>query len=241
MAADVVNNLNILAIDTATEACSAALWLRGEIRERFEVTGREHTQKLMPQVAALMAEAGIAFAQLDGIACGIGPGSFAGVRIGVGYVKGLALALDRPVAGVSSLAMLALRGMREHHATQVLAAIDARMNEVYFGAYRATADGSVEALAPPRVCAPASAPVQPSGTYLAAGSGWGAYGNVLHSAAGVELSAIQADALPHAEDALRLALPEFIAGRGINADQLVPLYLRDKVALNLAEQAALRK
>lgn len=236
-----MSGLNILAIDTATEACSAALWLRGEIRERFEIVGREHTQKLMPQVAALMAEAGIAFAQLDGVACGIGPGSFAGVRIGVGYVKGLALALDRPVVGVPSLAMLALRGMREHGAARVLCAIDARMSEVYFGAYRATADGSVEVLAPPQVCAPARVPAQAPGVYLAAGSGWGAYGSVLQAASGVEISAIQADALPHAEDALRLALPEFAAGRGINADQLLPLYLRDKVALNLAEQAALRK
>lgn len=241
MAADAVSALNILAIDTATEACSAALWLRGEIRARHEVAGREHTQKLMPQVAALMAEAGLAFSQLDGIACGIGPGSFAGVRIGVGYVKGLALALDRPVVGVTSLAMLALRAQREHGATQLLAAIDARMNEVYFCAYRATPEGGVIALGSPQVCAPAQLPPQAAGDYVAVGSGWGAYGETLRVAAGVAPRVIDAAALPHAEDALRLALPEFIGGRAVSGDALVPLYLRDKVALTLVEQAALRK
>lgn len=239
MAADPVSVHRLLAVDTATEACSAALWIDGDIRERFDVAGREHTQKLMPQVAALLAEAGIAFTQLDGIACGIGPGSFAGVRIGVGYVKGLALALDLPVVGISSLAMLALRGMREQGASQVLAAIDARMNEVYAGAYRVAGEG-VAPLAPLQVCAPSALQV-PAGRYLAVGSGWAAYGEALSRTAGLEVAAVQGDALPHAADALHLALPLFAAGQAINADALVPLYLRDKVALNLAEQAALRK
>lgn len=239
MAADPVSARRFLAVDTATEACSAALWIDGDIRERFDVAGREHTQKLMPQVAALMADAGIAFAQLDGIACGIGPGSFAGVRIGVGYVKGLALALDLPVVGISSLAMLALRGMREPGASQVLAAIDARMNEVYVGAYCAAGEG-VAALAPLQVCAPSAVQV-PSGRYLAVGSGWAAHGETLKRTDGVELVAVQGDALPHAADALQLAVPMFAAGQTISADALVPLYLRDKVALNLEEQAALRR
>jgi tRNA threonylcarbamoyladenosine biosynthesis protein TsaB len=232
--------VKILAIDTATEACSAALWLDGKIHERFEIAGREHTQKLMPQVAGLMAECGVAFSQLDGIVCGHGPGSFAGVRIGVGYVKGLALALDKPVLGVSSLAMLALRAAREHQATQVLAAIDARMNEVYFGAYEIMGD-QLRALAPETVGAAAAlAPASP-GRWLATGTGWGTYEAILRQSLNAEIIQVLPDALPHAEDALRLALPEFEAGRGINADALTPVYLRNKVALTLVEQAALRK
>ncbi|MES2489682.1 MAG: tRNA (adenosine(37)-N6)-threonylcarbamoyltransferase complex dimerization subunit type 1 TsaB [Pseudomonadota bacterium] len=232
--------MKLLAIDTSTEACSAALWLDGEVRERFELTGREHTQKLMPQVASLMAECGVSYQQLDGIVCGHGPGSFAGVRIGVGYVKGLGLALDRPVLGVSSLAMLALRAAREHAATQVLSAIDARMNEVYFGAFEVI-DGKLRALAAEVVVPPAAIPAMSAGRWLAAGTGWGTYREALSTAAAVELSQVLPEALPHAGDALLLAVPEFAAGRAINADALAPVYLRNKVALTLVEQAALRK
>ena len=232
--------MKLLAIDTSTEACSAALWLDGEVRERYEISGRDHTQKLMPQVASLLAESEISFRQLDGIVCGHGPGSFAGVRIGVGYVKGLGLALDRPVFGVSSLAMLALRAAREHKTTQVLSAIDARMNEVYFGAFEVI-DGKLRELAPETVAAPAAIAAMPAGRWLAAGTGWGAYRDALSAAVNVDLIQVLPEALPHAGDALLLAAPEFAAGRAINADALTPVYLRNKVALTLVEQAALRK
>lgn len=234
-------SLRLLAIDTATEACSAALWLNGEIRERYEVAGREHTQRLMSQVHQIMADTGLAFSQLDGIACGIGPGSFAGVRIGVGYVKGLALALDRPVIGVSSLAMLAVRAVRLEGAAHVLAVIDARMNEVYFGAYQRTATGLAEKIGPERVCAPEAVHAATTQSTVAVGSGWNTYREMLSKAAGVEITQFFPAALPHAEDALHLALAQFKAGQGMNADALLPAYLRDKVALTLDEQAALRK
>lgn len=232
--------MKLLAIDTSTEACSAALWLDGELRERYEITGRDHTQKLMPQVASLLAECGVSYSQLDGIVCGHGPGSFAGVRIGVGYVKGLGLALDKPVLGVSSLAMLALRVAREHGVTQVLAAIDARMNEVYFGAFEVQ-DGKLRQLAPEIVAPPTAVPAMSEGRWAAAGTGWGTYRDLLDNAVAVDLVQVLPEALPHAGDALLLALPEFEAGRAINADDLAPVYLRNKVALTLVEQAALRK
>jgi tRNA threonylcarbamoyladenosine biosynthesis protein TsaB len=230
-----------LAVDTATEACSVALSLDGKIHERFEIVHREHTQKLLPMIQALMADSGKSFAQLDGIACGIGPGSFAGVRIGVGVVKGLALARNLPVVGVSSLAMLAQRAMRLGGAAQVVAAIDARMNEVYFGAYRRGADGRAEAIIVECVCAAERAPPLDAGSWTAAGTGWAPYEAALRSALGVSLEKIDSAALPHAEDALHLALPEFSAGRAIPSDALSPAYLRDNVALTLAEQAAIRK
>lgn len=232
--------MKLLAIDTSTEACSAALWLDGELRERFELTGREHTQKLMPQVEVLLAECGVGFKQLDGIVCGHGPGSFAGVRIGVGYVKGLGLALDLPVLGVSSLAMLALRAARENMVTQVLSAIDARMNEVYFGAFEVI-DGKLRELAPEIVVPPAAIPAMSPGQWLATGTGWGAHLDALTAASAVDMVRVLPDALPHAGDALLLAAPEFAAGRAINSDALTPVYLRNKVALTLVEQAALRK
>lgn len=229
-----------LAIDTATEACSAALSLDGEIHQRFEVVQREHTQKLLPMIQALMADSGLNFAQLDGIVSGIGPGSFAGVRIGVGVVKGLALARDLPVVGVSSLAMLAQRAIRLENAKAVVAAIDARMNEIYFGAYCCGADGRAVPELSDRVCAANAAPLLPAGPWMGVGTGWAVHAPALRAALGATLDQIDGAALPHAEDALPLALPEFAAGRAVSADVLMPAYLRDQVALTLLEQAALR-
>ena len=230
-----------LAVDTATEACSVAVWVDGAARERFEPMQREHTQRLLPMVQALLAEAGRGVAQLDGIACGIGPGSFAGLRIGVGVVKGLALARDLPVVGASSLAMLAQRAIRLGQAGQVAAVIDARMSEVYFGAYRRGADGRAEAMLPDQVGAAGSVPRLPAGRWHAVGTGWGRYEAELRAATGLLDAVADAAALPHAEEALVLALPEFAAGRTLSADALAPAYLRDRVALTLDEQAALRR
>jgi len=230
-----------LAVDTATEACSVALSLDGSVLERFEVVNREHTQKLVPMLRSLLAATGIGVAQLDGIACGVGPGSFAGVRIGVGLVKGLALARDLPVVGVSSLAMLAQRAMRMRQAPRVAAVIDARMSEVYCGAYRRGADGRAELEAAERVCAAEQVPQLPADSWIGVGSGWAAYADVLRRSFAAAFDDIDGAALPHAEDALHLALPEFAAGRAIGSDALTPAYLRDNVALTLSEQAALRR
>lgn len=226
--------MNILALDTATEACSAALQVGGRTLARFELAGRSHTEKLLPMVAALLAEAGIGYAQLDGYVCGIGPGSFAGVRIGVGFVKGLALAHERPVVAVSSLEMLAAPPLRSG-AAPVLAAIDARMNEVYFGLYLRGAGGLPEPAGEELVCAPAEAP-RCAGEAVAVGTGWGAYEAELRAATGAALRAIDGAALPRADDALTLALPRFARGETIDAAALLPRYLRNKVALTLSEQ-----
>ena len=229
-----------LAIDTATEACSVAVSIDGATRERFEPMQREHTARLLPMIHAVLAECDVAVGQLDGIACGIGPGSFAGLRIGLGVVKGLALARDLPVVGVSSLAMLAQRAMRLGGATQVVSVIDARMNEVYFGAFARGADGLATPVLPEQVGPAEAVPALPVGPWLGAGTGWGRYEQALRAAVRQPVTAVDPGALPHAEDALDLALPRFRAGQVVSADILAPAYLRDRVALTLAEQEALR-
>jgi tRNA threonylcarbamoyladenosine biosynthesis protein TsaB len=228
----------ILALDTATEACSVALWVGGAVHARFEPMQREHTARLLPLVHAVLAEGGCTPAQLDALVCGIGPGSFAGLRIGVGVAKGLALARDLPAVGVSSLAMLAQRAMRLAGEDPVAPAIDARMGEVYVGAYRRGADGRAVALRPDQVCAAARAPALPAGRWSGVGTGWGRYEAELRQALAIAPGRVDATALPHAEDALVLGVPELLAGRGAPADALAPAYLRDRVALTLAEQAA---
>lgn len=231
----------VLAVDTATEACSVALAMGGALLERFEPMQREHTQRLMPMIHALLAEAGCGVGQLDAIACGIGPGSFAGLRIGLGVVKGLALARDLPVVGVSSLAMLAQRALRLGGAVQVASIIDARMHEVYFGAYRRDAAGLAASVLPDRVCAPAEVPRLPEGLWVGVGTGWGRYEAQLKPALGGTVVQVDGAALPHAEDALALGLPLLEAGAGRSADTLAPAYLRDRVALTIQEQLSLRR
>jgi tRNA threonylcarbamoyladenosine biosynthesis protein TsaB len=230
----------LLAVDTATEACSVALWLDGAVHERWELAGRTHSQRLLPLLHELLAEAGVVMSQVDGIACGVGPGSFAGVRIGVGFVKGLALGLDRQVLPVTSLAMLAQGAIRVHGARQVLAAIDARMDEVYFCAY-AERGGLAAPLGEAMVAPPAGLELSGEGEWHAAGSGWKTHLGALRAGTRAPLRLIDGEALPHASDALPLAAPAFAAGRGVAAGELSPLYLRNRVALTKAEQEAARK
>lgn len=231
----------LLAVDTATEACSVALWLDGKTIERYEVAGRDHTRRLLPMVHALMNEAGIAFRDLDGLVCGVGPGSFVGVRIAVGFVKGLGLALERPVVGVSELAMLSQAAI-ERGAPGAIACIDARMDEVYLGVYRADASGLASAASAERVLAPREVRLDPALApgFAAVGSGWRAYRDTLATALGWEPAPIEPERFPRAGDALRLAQPRFVAGETESPDSLSPIYLRDRVALTLSEQAIAR-
>jgi tRNA threonylcarbamoyladenosine biosynthesis protein TsaB len=225
--------MRLLALETATEGCSVALWLDGEVRERFEVAPRRHTELALPWAEALLAEAGVAKSQLDAIACGRGPGAFTGVRLAVALAQGLALALDRPVLAVSTLAALAFDAATEGEA--VLAAIDARMGEVYLGAFERI-DGDVRALAPERLLPPASATPDPSRRWIGAGTGFAAEQGALRAALGGTLSRIDATALPHAAAVARLGAAAFARGEAIAPERLEPAYLRDKVALTLAEQ-----
>ncbi|ROH91049.1 tRNA (adenosine(37)-N6)-threonylcarbamoyltransferase complex dimerization subunit type 1 TsaB [Stagnimonas aquatica] len=231
--------MKLLALDTATEACSVALWVDGALLERFELAGRDHTQRLPAMLHALMADAGLGYSQLDGLVCGLGPGSFAGVRIGVAYLQGLALAHGQPALGVSSLAMLAQGAIRACGAERVLAAIDARMDEVYCAAYGRDDAGLAVPLDEARVCRPERVPAQP-GRWQAVGTGWGRYEAELRAATGADLSALDGQALPRAGDALRLAVPAFVSGAAGDAALLAPIYLRNRIALTLLEQAALR-
>ena len=122
--------MRILAIDTATEACSAALWSDGKVSAHFELCPREHTQRILPIVQDLLTADGAALGALDALAYGRGPGSFTGVRIGIGIAQGLALGAGLPMIGVSTLMTMAEGAWRKTGASRVLVAIDAQMCEV---------------------------------------------------------------------------------------------------------------
>ena len=220
----------ILAIETATSACSAALLVEGEIRERYALAPRQHATLILPMIESLLVEAGITVAQLDAIAFGRGPGSFTGVRIAASVVQGIAFAADRPVVPVSTLAALALGGQRETGQARVLAALDARKDEVYWGSYLYTDDGTLELQGEEVVCAPAAIALPVAGDWIGVGSGWDSYGPLLLQRLGERVVRMVPDLEPRAADVARLSLDAFLQGRAVAPEQAIPVYLRNNVA-----------
>ncbi len=222
--------MKILALDAATDACSAALLIDGKARQDFRIAPREHARLLLPMIEALLAAAGLAPAQLDAIAFGRGPGSFTGLRIAAGITQGIALGLDLPVAPVSTLAALAQGVMRERGADRVLAALDARMQEVYWGAFQRGNNGLAQAAGDEIVCAPGTVPVPAGDHWTGAGSGWEAYGEILRQRCGATLDAVYPEHRPQALDIALLAAPVVERGEALAPELALPVYLRDHVA-----------
>ncbi|MDH5784823.1 MAG: tRNA (adenosine(37)-N6)-threonylcarbamoyltransferase complex dimerization subunit type 1 TsaB [Chromatiales bacterium] len=228
--------MKLLAIETATEACSAALHIDGEVVERYEIAPRGHTGLILPMVDALLAEAQLAPAQLDAIAFGRGPGAFTGVRIAVGVVQGIGFALELPVLPISTLAALAQGGQREYGWSHVAAAIDARMGEVYWGSFAADEAGVMQSVGEECVCPPDQVPLLHNYSWHGIGSGWQSYATELGARQGSSVLSATGDYFPHARDVATLAVAAFQRGEAVSAEQALPLYLRDNVAVKSAQQ-----
>lgn len=226
--------LKLLAFDTATEWCTAALWLEDDCVFRQVHAGQKHSDLLVPMVMELLAEAGLGLRDLGGLAYGMGPGSFTGLRIACGVAQGLALGADLPVLGISTLEALAEEARVIHGAEKVAACLDARMNEVYAGLYRHGAEGW-RALAGPVVCPPAAAPVPDTDGYLGVGSGFAAY-PALSERFAATIIRVDGALIPHARSIARLAATRFKRGEGLPAEAAEPLYIRDKIALKICER-----
>ena len=222
--------MKLLALETATEACSAALYLDGEVTERYEIAPRGHTELILPMVEGLLSDAGMKPTELDVIAFGRGPGAFTGVRIAVGVVQGIAYALDLPVVPVSTLAVLAQGGRREFGWDHVAAAIDARMGEVYWGSFVADEGGVMQPLGDELVCPPAEVPLLHEHQWHGIGSGWQTYATELGQRQGVMMVDAVGDYFPHARDTATLAVAAFKRGEAVSAEQALPRYIRDQVA-----------
>lgn len=232
--------MKLLAFETSTEALSVAVHVDGEIRERFGLAPRRHAELALPWAEALLAEAGVAKRQLDAIAVGRGPGAFTGVRLGVALAQGIALALQRPVLPVSTLAALALRAEPADGEARVLAAIDARMGEVYSGAFLLR-EGEARALGAERVGTPDAVALPDEGDgWHGVGTGFAAGEGALQRRLGARFAAIDAAALPHAADVARLAAAAYARGEALAPERVEPAYLRNDVALTLEQQRALR-
>jgi tRNA threonylcarbamoyladenosine biosynthesis protein TsaB len=222
--------MKILAIETATEACSAALAIDDSQIERYEVAPRKHTQLILPMVEELMNEADIKVSDLDAIAFGQGPGAFTGVRIAMGVIQGLAFAQDTPVIPVSTLAALAQHVANDHQ--YVASAIDARMQEIYWGLFKKNDSGVMQAISEEVVCAAKDVDFISDEIWFGAGSGWDTYSDVLSSKFDNNLSGFDGQLFPSAVDVLALAKPAYMENKMISVEQASPVYLRNKVTHN---------
>lgn len=221
--------MKLLALDTSTEACSVALRIDGDTRERFELSPGGHGRLILDMARALLDEAGIGLAALDALAFGRGPGGFTGVRMATAIVQGLALGLDIPVVPVSSLAALAQGAAEVRCARWVLAALDARMDEVYWAAYRTAERGLVVPLGHERVEAPAAVAPPPGGPWWGAGSGWARHGERLAECLAQAPAGVDGDLFPRAAAVAALGAEEYRRGLAVPVDRVAPVYLRDKV------------
>lgn len=220
--------MKLLAIDTSTEGCSVALLNGSELLHLDEVCPQQHSKRVLPMVQQLLTESGCTLKQLDGIVFGRGPGSFTGVRIGVGVTQGLAFGADLPVYGVSTLAAMAQAAYRLHGAKQVIAAIDARMAEIYLG-YFALDDQllmqSIDAEIAIKPTALTDCPL--NGEISGVGTGWQTYRDAMSA---WQVAHISDEILyPSAQDMLVLAVPALVAGKFVAAELAEPVYVRDEV------------
>jgi tRNA threonylcarbamoyladenosine biosynthesis protein TsaB len=224
--------VNYLAIDASTEACSVALDINGKVYSRYDLCPQSHSLQLLPMVDALLKEANVTLAELDGLIFGQGPGSFTGVRIGVGVAQGLAFSSNLPVVGVSSLQAMAQSAFAEHQQTEVIAAIDARMSEAYNGYFVLDDDDIMQeqcaeaVIAPEKIAEHFSSIV--SDKKYGVGSAWGAYPEQLSSLKSNEGSP---DILfPNALAMLTIGAAKFKQGLGVSAEEAQPVYVRDTVS-----------
>lgn len=229
--------MNLLAIEASSEYLSLAVAAGDRLHEYHEHAGQRHAERILGEIAGLLARAGLQRADLQGIAFGCGPGSFTGLRVACGVTQGLALALEVPVHGVVTLAALAEDLWRDTGARQVIACIDARMGEVYHAAYRRDDSGWTEVCSP-GVCRPEAVPLPAgyaAGTWAGCGTGFAAHGALLAERL-PGLASVDPVRVPRAAAELALARPVFAAGRGAPAEAAQPIYIRDNVALQKGEQ-----
>jgi tRNA threonylcarbamoyladenosine biosynthesis protein TsaB len=224
--------MRVLAFDSSTETLSVALQTEQGTIERGLEMARGHAEQILPLIDAVLGEANVRLSQLDGIAAGVGPGTFTGVRISVAVAQGLAYGAGLPVVPVTSLEALAFSAI-EAGADRVIACLDARMGEVYWGCFARDPAQGLSALGSLQVAPAGRVRLPSAGRYRGIGRGFTAYPEL---AALADLDARSASALPNAADMARLGALRFAAGQGLDPADLKPEYVRDKVALTEAER-----
>lgn len=228
----------IIAIEASTDAASVALLCGGNITQQHFGAGSRQSERMLVGIDELLRQAGLVPRSLDAVAVAIGPGAFTGVRLAIGVAQGLAAAIGRPVVPVSSLAALAASIPADAPSVPVLSVLDARMGEIYAGWFD-SADGMPTLLTPESI-GTADALVKPTGVtpYAVLGSGLREHTGAIAAALG-EPAAAFPDLVPTAAAVARIAARR-LPGAGVPAAEVEPVYLRNKVALTMAEREAAR-
>lgn len=227
--------MNLLALDTCSECCSAALLFNGQLYEVTELTQRGHSDLILGMMDRLFEQANTSISAIDALAFGRGPGSFTGVRVGVSVAQGIAFARDIPVIPISSLAAIAQQAANEFDVNHFAVAIDARMGEIYCAHYQREA-GVVSLLEQERVCLPGDFLPINGQAIVGVGTGWKSYGEELQGQFATQLIAMQPEIYPQASHIIALAKVAAAAGNVYPAEHAMPVYLRDNVAKKKAAQ-----
>lgn len=218
--------MNILALDTSSTACSVALLVDDKMSFLHRVIPLQQAQSILPMIHELLSLNKLALNQLDAIAFGCGPGSFTGVRIATAVTQGLAYALNLPVIPISSLAALAQSSYRELGWKKLCVAVDARIQEVYWGAYEVGEHDLVKLVGYEKVCAPAEVSLPEGESWNGVGNAWEIYAQQM----GYTPQAIDSSRLPTAQGVLELAKLKYNQKEWVKAENALPVYLRDSVA-----------
>ena len=227
--------MKLLAVETSTEACSAALHIDGEVAERFEIAPREHTKLILPMIDTLMADAELKPQQLDALAFSRGPGSFTGVRISTGVIQGIAFGADLPVVPVSTLAAIAQNYFKTGESNCAFTAMDARMGEIFWAVYQKNSQGFAELTGKEMVTA-AENIIIPEQQGIGIGSAWGVYQHALADCLGTLLIGYEVEHLPRASAIADLGVLGLINNQAVDVEKAMPVYLRDKVAKKESER-----
>ncbi len=198
------NTINLLALDSSTDACSVAVFANGKVEERFEQLSRSHSRLLLPMIDSLLKELGISIADITAFAFGRGPGSFTGIRIACSVIQALGYGLSKPIIPVSTLRAMAEGAYQALRHTRVCAKLDARLQETYWGLYTLGIDGIMEASGEEHLSSTEEI-VFPTGDW------------------------VTTTELPHAKDIARIAVIEYQRGVGLPAEAVFPIYLREEV------------
>jgi len=222
--------MNLLGFDTSTEAFSVAISKAGVITEKFFIPEQKHTEILLAGIEQELQEASLSFSELDCLVYGRGPGAFTGVRLAVAVAQGLGFSAELPVSGISSLAAVAQQVYANTGNAKVAVALDARMSEVYFGAFEFSGSGEIQCVTDEQVCAPQDIRLPDTTGWVAAGTGWQAYTTQFSESVQALISVPSDARYPRASDMLTLARHDLKHELATPASAAIPVYLRNNVA-----------
>lgn len=222
--------LTVLAVDTATEACSASLLKDGSVTERYQIAPQKHNTLIFEMCHSIFDQAQITFDNLDALVFGRGPGAFTGVRIAASFAQAIAYAKSMPLVPISNLQTVAQSTADKHNTDAVCVAMDARMNEVYSACYQRDPQGIMQAITEETVTAAHDIQIPDDFHCIGAGTGWRCANDALSAKLGERLQACDPDALPDATTMLKIATPLIQTKSFTPANQAFPQYLRNPIA-----------